>query len=50
MLELRANIFVTLYACFNLHICNIEYCQFIPIYNKKPRYSFNLERVLLCLF
>ncbi len=44
MLELHANIFATLYACFCLHVCNIEYCQFVPIYNKKPRSIFNIGR------
>ncbi len=39
-----ANIFATLYTYFYLHVCNIEYCQFIPTYNKKPRSIFNLGR------
>lgn len=42
-------VFVTLYACFCLHVCNIEHCQFIPIYNKKPRSSFNLRRGFIML-
>jgi len=44
-----ANIFATLYACFCLHVCNIEYCQFVPIYNKKPRSIFNIVRGFIVL-
>lgn len=49
MLELHVSFFATLHTNIYLHVCNIEYCQLIPIYNKKPRSSFNLGRGFIVL-